>query len=175
MTDDLPLLGRDDEIRWRLGALAPALPGLTTLVLIVLMTAPVFASVPALPQLGLLGVFVWSSFTPGLMPPWLAFLLGLAADTLLATPFGVHATLFALAALGVRIYAGRFGLHRYRFDLMVFAAFAFGYALLAWRFLAFAGQPGPFAPLLIQVGTTTLAYPLVVAWAVRLQRRFSWG
>ena len=173
---DLPLLGDEDaQVRRRLGPLAVAVPGLATLALLVLMTAPLFASAPALPQLGLLGVFVWSSFTPALMPPWLAFALGLAADALLATPFGVNATLFALCALGVRIYAARFGLHRYGFDWMIFTLFALAYAALGWQFLAFAGAPGPFAPWLVQVATTVLAYPVVVAGAARLQRRLGWG
>ena len=165
------LMTGEERAGWRLGLARAGIPGLVTLGLIVLMTAPLFASAPALPELGLLAVFVWASFQPALMPPWLAFLLGLAADALTALPFGVNGTLYAACALGVRIYASRFGLHRYGFDWLVFLAFMLAYALLAWQFLRFTGHAGPFAPLLIQVVTTSLAYPAVIAGAARLQRR----
>lgn len=169
------LMTEDERERSRAGLRRAAVPGLVTLGLIVLMTAPLFASFPALPQLGLLGVFIWASFQPSLMPPWLAFLLGVVSDALLALPFGVNATLFALCALFVRIYASRFGLHRYGIDWAIFVLVMLVYELLAWQFLRFTGHAGPFAPLLVQVLTTVLAYPAIVALAARLQRRLSSG
>lgn len=163
----------DALTRWRRASTRSALPALVTLGMIVLMTVPLFASSPVLPQLGLLAVFVWASFQPALMPPWLAFVLGLAADALLALPFGVNATLYALCALGVRIYASRFGLHRYGFDWLVFVAFMLIYLVLSWQFLRFTGHAGPFAPMLLQLVTTAIAYPAVVAGAAWLQRRLA--
>ncbi len=84
-----------------LGYWRVAVPALSVLGLLWLMTAPLLLPVPVFPQLGLLGIFVWATFQPGLMPPWLAFLLGIVADLLFAQPIGVNATLFA-AHCGVR-------------------------------------------------------------------------
>lgn len=146
-------------------------PGLVTLLLIAAMTVPLFASVPVLPHLGLLGVFVWASFQPGLMPPWLAFVLGVAADLLFGLPLGVNATLLPAVALVVRLVDAKFGHHRYGLDWQLAAAAVVLFELAQWQLLAFAGTRGPFAPLLAQAATTILAYPAVVLLFAQIQRR----
>jgi rod shape-determining protein MreD len=166
------LMTRDERLRWWTGQWRRGLPGASVLALIVLMTAPVFTVVPALPQLALLGVFVWAMFQPGLMPPWLAFILGTIADILFGLPLGINATLLPAAALFVQSFEARFGHHVYRFDWLVLAAVAIAYMLLGWQFIAFAGQPQPLAPLLVQWATTVATYPAVVALCAALQRRF---
>ncbi len=157
---------------WR-GAAERALPAVVTLALIVLMTAPVFVAVPVVPNLALLGVLVWASFQPGLMPAWLAFGLGAASDLLFGLPLGVEATLFPAVVVVVRIVDARLGEHRYAFDWL-FATLVIVLAAVAeWWLLALAGVYGPLAPLLIQAATTVLAYPAVVALAARIQRRLA--
>ena len=151
---------------WRL-----AVPGVTTLGLALAMTAPLLLPVPVMPQLALLGVFVWSAFQPGLMPPWLAFAIGLFADLLYGQPLGLDATLFTLTALFVRRFEARFGHHAHDFDWGMAGAVALAHAVLVWWLMAFAGQPIPLPPQLWQVLTTAAAYPAIVWLCGRLAAR----
>jgi rod shape-determining protein MreD len=165
------LLGPADRVRWWQAQVERVVPGLVTLVLVAGMTAPVFASVPVVPHLGLLGVFVWSTFQPGLMPPWLAFIIGVVCDILFALPLGVNATLLPGVALFVRLVEARYGTHRYGFDWLLATGVIFAFELCQWWLLALAGTHGPLAPLLVQAGTTILAYPAVVMLFASIQRR----
>lgn len=167
------LLSPADRVQFWTGLLKRSLPGLSTLLLTLLMTLPVFASLPLLPHLTLLGVFIWATFQPGLMPPWVAFLLGLAADLLLGLPLGINATLLPLVTIFVRTFEARYGHHSYSFDWMVAGTVVVVFELAQWQLLAFTGTHGPFAPLLIQAATTVLAYPAVILFCARIQRGFA--
>lgn len=167
------LLSPDDRVRFWTGLAQRGVPALVTLLLTLLMTVPLFASLPLLPHLGLLAVFVWATFSPQLMPPWVAFLLGLVADLLLALPLGINATLFPVTAMFVRGFEARYGHHKYVFDWAVAAAVIVAFELLTWQLLAFTGTHGPFLPLLAQALTTTLAYPAVVLLCARIQLRLA--
>lgn len=151
---------------WRLGV-----PAGVSLGLVFLMTAPVLVPAPVLPCAGLLGVFVWTTFQPGLMPPWAAFLIGAVADLLLAQPLGVNATLFAAAAAFVRAFEARYGHHTHGFDWGMAALLVVAFELATWQAMALAGQPVPLAPLGWQVLTSIAAYPLVVWLCGVVQRR----
>jgi rod shape-determining protein MreD len=151
---------------WRL-----AVPALTTLLLVFAMTAPLIVSVPVFPHLALLSVFVWATFQRGLMPPWLAFLIGLVADLLFATPLGINATLFALTAAFVRTFEGRYGQHAHGFDWGLATVTIVVFQLLTWQLMALAGRPVPLQPMLWQVVTSIVAYPVVVAICAAVQRR----
>ena len=172
MTADYRLRSPADRLRWLTGSWRRLVPALSVLVLLLAMTAPVVLPWPALPQFGLAAVFVWATFQPGLMPPWLAFLLGLAADLLFGLPLGVEGLAFALTALFVRLFERRFGHHRFGFDWSIFALVAAVHALLGWQFLGFAGVSGPLLPQFLQAATTAATYPLVVLLCARLQRRW---
>ncbi len=151
---------------WRL-----AVPAVTTALLALAMTAPLIVPVPAFPQLALLGVFVWTSFQPGLMPPWVAFLVGLVADLLFAQPLGVNATLFAATAAFVRFLETRYDHRAHGLDWGVAAGLIVIFELSTWLLMTLAGSPVPLAPLGWQVLTSIAAYPLVVAICARIQRR----
>lgn len=151
---------------WRL-----AVPAAVTLGLVFVMTAPLIEPVPIFPQLALIGVFVWSTFQPGLMPPWVAFLIGLVADLVFGQPVGINATLFAAAAAFVRIFEARYGHHAHGFDWAVSTALIMIFELLTWQLMAVAGRPVPLLPMAWQVLTSALAYPLVVALCANVQRR----
>ena len=151
---------------WRL-----AVPAGTTLLLVLAMTMPLLVPVPVLPQLALLGIFVWSTFQPGLMPPWVGFLIGIVADLLFGQPVGVNATLFAAAAAFVRTFEARYGHHAHGFDWGMAAALSGVFVVMTWQALALAGRPVPLAPLGWQALTSIIAYPLVVALCAFVQRR----
>lgn len=167
------LLGSNERVRYWRALAERAVPAVVTLVLIALTTAPVFVSVPVVPDVALLGVLVWASFQPGLMPAWLAFGLGAVADLLTGTPLGVDATLLPAVVVVVRLVDARFAEHRYAFDWLFACAVIVVAAVVEWRLLAFAGVAGPLSPLLIRAATTILAYPAVVTLAARIQRRLA--
>lgn len=167
----LGLMNRDERLRWWLGQWRLAVPALLTLGLAALVTVPLPAPLAALPHLGLLAVFVWAMFQPDLMPPWLAFLLGIASDALLGQPLGIDATLFPATALFVRLFEARFGRHLYGAEWALCAAIALAYALLSWQMLGFAGHPGVLRQALIQAAATIVAYPGVVALCAMVQRK----
>ena len=150
---------------WRL-----AVPFATTLLLMLAMTAPLLVPAPVFPHLALLGVFVWATFQPGLMPPWLAFVLGLVADLLFAQPLGINATLFAGTAGFVRLFEARYGHHAHGFDWAVAAAIVIVFEAATWGLMGIAGGPIPLLPLGWQALTTMVAYPLVVALCAHVQR-----
>ena len=76
-------------------------------------------SLPAMPHLALMGVLVWAMLQPGLMPPWLAFCIGMLADLLFGQPLGVNATLFAFATGVMRMTGRVFGRHGSLFDWLL--------------------------------------------------------
>ena len=167
------LLGPTERVRYWRGHAERAVPAVVTLVLVAAMTAPLFASAPVVPHLGLLGVFVWATFQPRLMPPWLAFVIGGVSDILFGLPLGVNATLLPAVAVFVRIVAARFGAHSHSFDWLLAAGVVIAFELLQWQLLAIAGIRGPLAPLLVQAATTILAYPAVVLLFAQIQRRLA--
>jgi rod shape-determining protein MreD len=150
---------------WRL-----AVPAGSTLFLVLLMTAPLIVPVPVFPQLALLGIFVWATFQPGLMAPWVAFLIGLVADLLFAQPLGLNATLFAAAAGFVRTFEARYGHHGHGFDWGVAIGLIVCFELATWQLMALAGRPVPLLPLAWQVLTSIAAYPLIVWYCAAAQR-----
>jgi len=165
------LLGPADRARWWQAQVERVVPGVVTLVLVAAMTVPVLASAPVLPHLGLLGVFVWATFQPGLMPPWLAFVVGAVCDILFGLPLGVDATLLPAVALFVRLVEARYGTHSYGFDWLLAAGVIVAFELGQWWLLALAGTHGPLSPLLVQAATTVLAYPAIVLLFASIQRR----
>lgn len=165
------LLGPADRMRWWQTQVERVVPGVVTIVLVAAMTLPLFASAPVLPHLGLLGVFVWATFQPGLMPPWLAFVIGAACDILFGVPLGVNATLLPAVALFVRVIEARYGTHSYAFDWLLAAGVIVVFEIVQWWLLAFAGTSGPLTPLLVQAATTVLAYPAIVLLFASIQRR----
>ena len=151
---------------WRL-----AVPAMMTLLLVAAMTAPLLIPVPAFPQLALLGIFVWATFQPGLMPPWVGFFIGIFADLLFAQPLGINAALFAATAAFVRGFEARYGHHAVGFDWAMAAAVVIAFELGTWQLMGLAGKPVPLLPLGWQVITSIAAYPLVVWLCVWVQRR----
>ena len=167
----LRLMSAAERRRYLFGYWRVMVPSLSVLVLLWLMTLPLLVPVPVFPQLGLLAVFVWATFQPGLMPPWAAFLLGLCADLLFAQPLGVNATLFAGIAAFVRVFETRYGHHAHGFDWAVASGAIIASAFFTTQLMALAGRPVPLLPMGWQIITSIIAYPLVVALCAGIQRR----
>ena len=153
--------------RWR-----QLVPLLTCLAALFLMTMPVVTSGPSMPHLALLTVLVWGLFQPTLMPPHLAFGLGVLTDAVLGLPLGVNATLLPALALAIGALERRYGHRPYALDWLLAGLLVLAYQVLTWKLLGFVGGELPFVPLLGQAATTMLAYPLAVAVIGRIQRRW---
>lgn len=167
----LRLMSAAERRRFWIAQTRRTLPALSTLLLLLLMTAPLPLALPLMPPLGMLAVFVWSMFQPGMMPPWLVFLLGLAGDMLFGQPFGVEATALALVAVFVRGFEARYGHHAHGFDWAMAALVMAGYALLTWQLMTLAGRPVSLLPMGWSWLTGVFAYPAVVTFCGWLQRR----
>lgn len=167
----LRLMNGRERRAYMLGYWRAAVPALSVLVLLWVMTAPLLLPVPVFPQLGLLAIFVWATFQPGLMPPWLAFLLGIVADLMFSQPIGVNATLFAVTAAFVRVFEARYGHHSHDFDWGLASLVITIASLLGAQLMALAARPVPLPPLGWQIATSIIAYPMVVWLCAAIQRR----
>ena len=167
----LRLMTRSERWRYLFGHWRVLVPSLTVVGLLLAMTLPLLVPVPVFPQLGMLGIFVWATFQPRLMPPWAAFLLGVVADLLFAQPIGVNATLFAGTAAFVRVFEAQYGHHGHEFDWVVASLVIIAFAVLTVQLMRLAGQPVPLLPMAWQVGTSIIAYPAVVYICALVQRR----
>ncbi|MBC7506671.1 MAG: hypothetical protein H7267_13250 [Sandarakinorhabdus sp.] len=167
----LRLMSASERRRYLFGYWRVLVPSLTVLALLWVMTLPLLVPVPVFPQLGMLAIFVWATFQPGLMPPWAAFILGLFADLLFAQPLGVNATLFAGTATFVRVFESRYGHHGHGFDWGVASGVIIVFALFTTQLMALAGRPVPLLPMGWQIVTSVIAYPMVVALCAGIQRR----
>lgn len=149
-----------------------AIPALTVILSILLMSLPLPLAVGAMPNFALLFVIIWSMLQPRLMPPWLAFLLGIFVDLVSGIPLGHSALIFTGAVATVRFAASRFeGSHNLLLDWILTAMILLAAALLSWQLCAFTGRPAILWPLLLQALTTLIAYPLALAFASRVQDR----
>ena len=169
-----PLYGPPDDGRWGWAAdrWRQLVPLLTCLAALFLMTLPVVTSGPSMPHLALLTVLVWGLFQPALMPPHVAFVLGVLTDGALGLPLGVNATLLPMLAVAVGALERRYGHRPYALDWALAGLLVVVYQFFTWQLLGFLGGDPPFAPLLGQAATTVLAYPLAVAVIGRIQRRW---
>ncbi len=159
--------------RWLFSLWRYAVPAVMSLGLVVLMLAPLPLPVPAMPNLALLGVLVWAMMQPGLMPPWVAFLVGGFADLLFGQPLGVNATLFAVAAGSIRLFDGLMVDRGHRADWLAISLLLLVSTLATGPLMALAGRPVPVLPMLWQVLTSMIAWPLVLRICAAVQRRLA--
>lgn len=157
--------------RWVLASWRYAVPAMTSMVMLLLMLAPLPLVVPIMPHLGLLAVLAWAMLQPGLMPPWVAFGVGAVADLLFGQPLGVNATLFAVAAGVMRLLERRIGRHGHGFDWAVATVVMLAVMACTGPLMALAGRPVPMLPMLWQAPATLTAWPLVVRLAAGIQLR----
>lgn len=153
---------------WKLG-----MPMIVVGLAYVVMTVPMFAPLPVMPNLALLLVLLWTLYRPQQMPPWTGFIAGLAGDILLGTPVGANALLMPLFMVGI------IGLDPYIQRTTWQADWAFSipallvYHLALWELCAFAADPIPFLPLATQAAATAAIYPFAAHFFAGAQRRWS--
>ncbi len=167
------LMTPDERRRWLLSLWRYAVPALLCALLAALMLAPLPLPVPAMPNLALMGVLAWAMLQPGLMPPWLGFVIGVLADLLSGVPLGVNATLFAVAAGSIRLVDAVLVDRDHRFDWLAVGLMVLACTLAAGPLMALAGRPVPVLPLLWQVLTSLIAWPLLLRACVAVQRHLA--
>lgn len=148
-------------------------PAGTVLLALLAMALPLPLAWGVMPHLALLFLLIWASIQPRLMPVWAGFLLGLFADLLFGGRIGVWGLIFPLAIGAVQIAESRMEAHSLAIDWLFAAVLVLAAQLLAWQLNAFLGSPAPLVPFLTQGLVTLVAYPLVAAWAARIQRRLA--
>jgi len=153
--------------------LSSLLPGLSAVLLVMLVTLPVSLTGGVLPAplLALTAVYFWALVRPDLMPPFVVLAIGLLEDLVSGGPAGVWATGFMAAyALIDRQRENLAGLSGAAAVLGFAAAMALAAAatfVLTW--IMYLRQP-PLAPLLLASVFTVLFYPpiaVILGWVHR--------
>jgi rod shape-determining protein MreD len=167
MSDRVPGIQPRPSLWRRLDIMARyCVPGGTTLLLVVLATAPfgLPGQAQLQPALTLSCVFFWSLFRPLAMSAPVVFAIGLFADLLGLAPVGVSMVVL-LAAHGLALVWRR-GLARQGFLTIwaVFGLVAFAAALAAWALTSLLLlRLLPVAPALFQFVLSAAVYPAVAA------------
>jgi len=167
------LMTPDERRRWLLSLWRYAVPALICMVMVGVMLAPLPLPVPAMPNLALMAVLAWVMLQPALMPPWLAFVVGLLADVMFGLPLGVNATLFAVAAGSIRLLDLLLVDRSHRIDWIGISLLVLACTLATGPLMALAGRPVPVLPMLWQVLTSMIAWPLLLHALAAVQRRLA--
>lgn len=150
-----------------------AAPTALAVVLLLATALPVGAVVRdgGIPLTSLAAVYFWTLYRPGLMPPWVAFALGVLSDLLTAAPLGVTPLILLLMHAGVLTQRRTLARQSFLVVWIGFALFAAAMLALNWglrSLLALTLQP--VGPALFECGVTIAAYPLFAWLFVRLER-----
>lgn len=153
---------------------ATIVPGFLAILCVFLANLPLslFSGIMPSPLLALMPVYFWCLVRPDLMPPLLAFMVGVLEDLFSGGPPGIWGAAFvATYALVDRQRDSFAGLSGYGailgFGVAMFCCAGTAYLLMAiyfWR------MP-PFAMLLVQVAITVLFYVPGAALLNLIQRR----
>lgn len=152
------------------------LPGIVTILLMVLLAAPsgLPGATALLPGLTMASVFFWSVWRPASMSAPIVFVLGLLMDLLGFAPLGVDA--FVLLLVHGAAFHARFGLMGLSF-LATWPIFSVVAAIACWLLWllvsALSLQPMPYAPALFETVLAIGVYPLFAATAAWLHRKMS--
>jgi rod shape-determining protein MreD len=160
--------------RWHPAQLLLGLPGLLTLLLVLIGAVPIGAPLigPVLPAFGLVAVFVFAIHRPDLMPHWLAFLIGVIQDLVIGGPLGLNALLL-LSVQGIcssqrRFLAGR----PFWLVWLGFALIALPAAVAQWLIAcAYLTALVPIRDSLMQATVTLALFPIVAAPLMMLSNR----
>nr|WP_279380274.1 rod shape-determining protein MreD [Sphingosinicella soli] len=137
------------------------------------MTLPMFAPLPVMPNFGLLLVLLWTLYRPQQMPEWTGLPMGLVGDILLGTPVGTNGLLLPLFMILVRYADAYIRRPNWIGDWLFGIPMLFVYHLALWRLCAIVADPIPFLPLATQTAATIAVYPLAAHIFARAQRRWA--
>ena len=162
-----------ERARWIFDHWKLAIPLIVVVVAYMVMTLPMFAPLPVMPNLALLLVLLWTLYRPQQMPEWTGLPMGIAGDILLGTPVGANGLLLPLFMMLVRyadVYVRRAS---WVGDWLFSIPLLFVYHLALWRLCALFAYPFPFLPLATQTAATIAVYPFAAHFFARIQRRWA--
>lgn len=174
MSDVTPwrqMSGRERAEAFALGARA-LIPHLSVIAGFYVMTMPLFAPFPVLPNVGLLLVYLFALYRPRQLSPAGAVPVGLAGDLLSGAPLGANGLILPLFMLAVLWFDSRTERVHWAFDWLAAVPFVLIYQAVLWRLCLFVGADSSFLPFLTQGLATLAAFPPVAYGFVRVQRRF---
>lgn len=148
-----------------------ATPALVALLLLAVSIAPWRPfDAPLAGFLVITAIFYWSIYQPEAMTPWIAALIGLAADLLGLTPFGLSTIIALAVAGGAQLWRRELADASFMLVWMAFAATAMVTFFVAWTLAALVLEqwPNPW-PLVLQTVVNIALYPLLTLLYGRLQ------
>lgn len=148
------------------------LPALLALILILFTAVPWHLGLALAPQVVWLMTLTVAVAYPAAWPPLVAFILGLIADALFATPLGSQALLSVIATLAMRSQSHRLDHQPFRVRWMEAAAALLVLNILLWALLSWMMSISlPIKPVLRASLVSALWFPLfylIVEQLVRL-------
>lgn len=164
-------LSHDERVAWHLGRWRRTLPAIIGLLAALALAAPMLAPAPVVPLLTLLCVIVWSLYQPRLMPPWAAFVIGVATDLALVLPLGVNATLMPLLVFILREWSPLLGKRRFFLDWLIVGPLIAAYQLLAFGLASLVGVPRDPTLLVGQILLSWALFPAIARAAAWMQQQ----
>jgi rod shape-determining protein MreD len=137
------------------------------------MALPFPVATAALPSLPLAALIAWSGVQPRLLPPWVAFGLGLLFDAVAGHPFGIAAAVFSIVRIAAGLVDLRAAGRTIGEEWLVAAGLVFLAGIAQAAMLLLAGRAPALLPALWQSGLTALLYPAVFAAVARLNARWA--
>lgn len=126
---------------------------------------------PVMPPLAFIALYYWSTYRPDLLPPSIAFLLGVLNDIINGLPMGVSALLFTIAQQIILRQRRFFSGHSF---FMLWSGFALAASVMMiaeWIVIGLVRwQTVPFLPVLMQTVIAIIVFPLPCWILIRLQR-----
>lgn len=153
--------------------LRAAVPGLSTLVFVLLGVVPLHLPVfgPISPLLALIPLYYWAIHRPDLMTFTLAFAVGLIHDALVGAPLGIHSLVYLVCywtAFSQRRFLAGKGFFVLWWGMLLVSMLAVGLEWLA--FSAFYLRPMPLEPMAFRALLTTALFPLIGGLMIHIHR-----
>lgn len=148
---------------------ARAIPWVSVMAGSLVTIVPVVATVPILPPFGLLMLLTWRLLARFSLRRWAAAPLGLFDDLASGQPLGSAVLLWSLCFLLIDLVEARLVFRDFWQDWLL-ASGAIALCLVGGRFIAVPFAASVDAPILAQIATTILLFPVtarLVAWIDR--------
>ncbi len=162
-----------ERARWMWDHWKLAIPMIVVMLAFMAMTLPIFTPLPAMPNLGLLMVLLWTLYRPQQMPTWSGFLAGLAGDVFLGAPMGANALLTPLFMIAIQAVDERVHRTSWLADWLFSIPAVLLYHLALWKLCGLVDTPIPLLPLMTQAAATLAVYPAVTLLFVWAQRKWA--
>lgn len=148
-------------------------PALTVVgIILFCVVVPLVTTQAVLPDLGLALLIAWRIYRPDMLAPWAGLPLGIIADILTGQPVGISATVWPAILLALALIEPRFPMRDMRMDWLISAAMIALAKIFDWQLFALAHFTLPFAPVVLNIISTILFFPLTARLAAWMERKW---